>query len=43
LETARLFLEMVVLPDGQPSLQHYTNKAFMIEWTDEILSSVKGT
>ena len=31
------------LPEGQPSLQHCTNQAFMVEWPDESHSSVKGT
>uniref|UniRef100_A0A0E9XI37 Uncharacterized protein n=1 Tax=Anguilla anguilla TaxID=7936 RepID=A0A0E9XI37_ANGAN len=31
------------LPEGQPSLQHSTNKAFMVEWPDGSHSSVKGT
>jgi hypothetical protein len=31
------------LPEGQPSLQHSTNQAFMVEWPDRNHSSVKGT
>ena len=31
------------LPEGQPSLQHSTNQAFMVEWPDGRHSSVKGT
>ena len=31
------------LPEGQPSLQHSTNQAFMVDWPDGSLSSVKGT
>uniref|UniRef100_A0AAZ3PD23 Sleeping Beauty transposase HTH domain-containing protein n=1 Tax=Oncorhynchus tshawytscha TaxID=74940 RepID=A0AAZ3PD23_ONCTS len=31
------------LPEGQPSLQHSTNQAFMVEWQDRSHSSVKGT
>ena len=30
------------LPEGQPSLQHSTNQAFMVEWPDGSHSSVKG-
>ncbi|CDQ62123.1 unnamed protein product [Oncorhynchus mykiss] len=30
------------LPEGQPSLQHSTNKAFMVEWQDVSHSSVKA-
>ena len=30
-------------PEGQPSLQHSTNQAFMVEWRDEDHCSVKGT
>ena len=30
------------LPEGQPSLQHSTNQAFMVEWLDGSHSSVKG-
>ena len=31
------------LTEGQPSLQHSTNQAFMVEWPDGSHSSVKGT
>ncbi|CDQ64223.1 unnamed protein product [Oncorhynchus mykiss] len=31
------------LPEGQPSLQHSTNQAFMVEWPDGGYTSVKGT
>ena len=31
------------LPEGQPSLQHSTNQAFMVEWLDGSHSSVKCT
>ena len=31
------------LPEGQPSLQHSTNLAFMVEGSDRSHSSVKGT
>ena len=31
------------LPEGQPSLQHSTNQAFMVEWPDRSRSSVKYT
>ena len=31
------------LPKGQPSLQHSTNQAFMVEWPDRSQSLVKGT
>ena len=31
------------LPEVQPSLQHSTNQAFMVEWPDGSHSSVKGT
>jgi hypothetical protein len=31
------------LPEGQPSLQHSTNQAFMVEWPDGSHSLVKGT
>ena len=31
------------LPEGQPFLQHSTDKAFMVEWPDGSYSSVKGT
>ena len=31
------------LPEGQPSLQHSTNQAFMVEWPEGSPSSVKGT
>ena len=31
------------LPEGKPSLQHSTNQAFMVEWSDGSHSSVKGT
>ena len=31
------------LPEGQPSLQHSTNQACMVEWPDGSHSSVKGT
>ena len=31
------------LPEGQTSLQHSTNQAFMVEWPDRSHSSVKGT
>ena len=31
------------LPERQPSLQHSTNQAFMVEWPDGSHSSVKGT
>ena len=30
-------------PEGQPSLQHSTNQAFMVEWPDGSHSSVKDT
>ena len=30
-------------PEGQPSLQHSTNQAFMVEWPDGSHFSVKGT
>jgi hypothetical protein len=30
-------------PEGQPSLQHSTNQAFMVEQPDGRYSSVKGT
>ena len=30
------------LPEGQPSLQHPTNQAFMVEWPDGSHSSVKA-
>ena len=30
------------LPEGQPFLQHSTNRAFMVEWPDRSHSSVKG-
>ena len=36
-------VEMVNLPEGQPSLQHSSNQAFMVEWPDGSHSSVKGT
>ena len=29
------------IPDGQPSLQHYTHQTFMVEWQDRSHSSVK--
>ena len=29
------------LPEGQPSLQHYTNQAFVVEWPNGSHSSVK--
>ena len=31
------------LPEGQPSLQHSTNQALMVEWPDGSHSSVKGS
>ena len=31
------------LLEGQPSLQHSTNQAFIVEWPDRSHSSVKGT
>ena len=31
------------LPEGQPSLQHSTNQAFMVEWPNRSHSSEKGT
>ena len=31
------------LSEGQPSLQHSNNQAFMVEWPDRRQSSVKGT
>ncbi|KAK3565349.1 hypothetical protein QTP86_007138 [Hemibagrus guttatus] len=31
------------LPEEQPSLQHFTNQACMVEWPEESHSSVKGT
>jgi hypothetical protein len=31
------------LPEGQPSLQYFTNQAFMVEWPDGSHSSLKGT
>ena len=31
------------LPEGQPSLQHSNNQAFMVEWPDGSHSSLKGT
>ena len=31
------------LPEGQPSLQHFTNQTFMVEWPDRSHSSVKST
>jgi hypothetical protein len=31
------------LPEGQPSLQHPNNQAFMVEWPDGSQSSVKST
>jgi hypothetical protein len=30
------------LPEGQPSLQHFTNQAFMVEWPDQSHSSEKA-
>ena len=30
------------LPEGQPSLQHSINQAFIVEWPDKSHSSVKG-
>ena len=31
------------ISEGQPSLQHSTNQAFMVEWPEGSHSSVKGT
>ena len=31
------------LPEGQPSLQHFTNQAIMVEWPDGSHCSVKGS
>ena len=31
------------LPEGQPSMQHSTNQAYMVEWPDGSHSSLKGT
>ena len=44
-DTASKFLceEIENLAEGQPSLQHSTNQAFMVEWPDGSHSSVKGT
>ena len=36
-------VKMEKLPEGQPSLQHSPNQAFMVEWPDGSHSSVKGT
>ena len=38
-----LFLRWEKLPEGQPSLQHSTNQAFIVEWPDRIHSLVKAT
>ena len=42
-ELQRSSVKMGNLPEGQPSLQHSTNQAFMVEWSDGSHSSVKGT
>jgi hypothetical protein len=31
------------LPEGQPSLQQFTNQAFMVWWPDRSHPSIKGT